>query len=190
MGAVTYLTHSIYGKNDKIWINPADNFTTGCSGDSVDSAPTSGCLYSYETVKGKNASTTGNIYGIYDISGGAWAYIAAYVDNGHDRLQTYGDNILKASSKYKDVYAKSSIADSDEENFKLAINKKAMQCMKLVQMVMDLIPGMVNTGICLILIILGLVEVVCLHFMKWLVLLHIVLIRAKRYHIIILYQFL
>jgi formylglycine-generating enzyme required for sulfatase activity len=51
------------------------------------------------------ASTTGNIYGIYDMSGGLWEYVAAYVNNGSDRLTNYGASILSANNKYKNVYS-------------------------------------------------------------------------------------
>ena len=40
----------------------------------------------YNTEKGVKASTTGNVYGIYDMSGGSWERVAAYnkdyVDDG------------------------------------------------------------------------------------------------------------
>lgn len=30
----------------------------------------------YNEIGGENASTTGNVYGIYDMAGGAWEYVA------------------------------------------------------------------------------------------------------------------
>ena len=35
--------------------------------------------YSYETEQGQKGSSTRNIYGIYDLAGGAWEYIASYL---------------------------------------------------------------------------------------------------------------
>ena len=78
-GAVAYLTHSIYGRCTnsttctEVGINNNKSFITGYgapagSGISV----TNGA---YNTSLGKNASTTGNIYGIYDMSGGAYEYV-------------------------------------------------------------------------------------------------------------------
>jgi hypothetical protein len=122
-GAVAYLSKSIYGKNtEEVWINPADNYTTGCAGDSFYSAITSGCLRTYETPNGVMASTTGNIYGIYDMSGGAWEYTAAYVDNNHGNLMAYGSSILNANIKYKDIYPIT--IDDEVNNYNNAINKK------------------------------------------------------------------
>jgi hypothetical protein len=103
-GAVTYLSKSTYGKVDEVWINPANDYTTGCAGDTVSSSATTGCTNEYNTDNGQQASTTGNVYGVYDMSGGAWERTASYVDNGHANLTIYGTSILSADSKYKDVY--------------------------------------------------------------------------------------
>ena len=121
-GAAAYLSKSSYGKNAEIWINPANTYTTGCAGDSVSSASTTGCLRTYDTANGQQASTTGNIYGIYDMSGGAWEYTAGYVNNGNASLTTYGSSIINADIKYKDVYTVTT--DSQTNNYTNAINKK------------------------------------------------------------------
>ena len=42
--------------------------------------------HNYNTPNGKLASTTGNITGIYDMSGGAWERVAAYLDNNNGNL--------------------------------------------------------------------------------------------------------
>jgi prepilin-type N-terminal cleavage/methylation domain-containing protein len=123
-GAVSYLSKSTYGKNAEIWINNSNTFITGCAGDSVsDATSTTGCEYAYNTTNGLQASTTGNIYGIYDMSGGAWEYVSAYVDNNHTNLTTYGSSILQAQNKYKDIYSVGSI-DIESSNYTLAISYK------------------------------------------------------------------
>jgi prepilin-type N-terminal cleavage/methylation domain-containing protein len=122
-GVVAYLAESIYGKNAEIWINNSNTYTTGCAGASVSAAAsTTGCDNTYDTTNGLQASTTGNIYGIYDISGGAWEYTSAYVDNGNVSLNN-GSNIVSADNKYKDVYAVAT-TDSDVNNYSLAISHK------------------------------------------------------------------
>ncbi len=70
-GAIAYLTQSEYGRNqNEIEINSycknTTNFAklTGVGGNDENSK--------YNTVNGMNASTTGNLYGIYDLSGGNW----------------------------------------------------------------------------------------------------------------------
>ena len=78
-GAVAYLTQSIYGRCTnsttctEVGINNNKSYITGygAPAGSNDSA-TNG---TYNTTLGKDASTTGNIYGIYDMSGGAWEYV-------------------------------------------------------------------------------------------------------------------
>ena len=78
-GAVAYLTHSIYGRCTsstictEVGINNNVNKQTGygAPAGSNDSA-TNGA---YNTTLGKDASTTGTIYGIYDMSGGTIEYV-------------------------------------------------------------------------------------------------------------------
>jgi hypothetical protein len=123
-GAVAYLSQSIYGKNAEIWINNSNTYTTGCAANSVSEAAYAGCENTYNTANGLQASTTGNIYGIYDISGGAWEFTSDYVDNGHTNLNN-GSVILSADSKYKAVYTKAS-TDSDVNNYALAITQKGI----------------------------------------------------------------
>ena len=58
---------------------------------------------------GNSASTTGNIYGIYDMSGGTWERSAAYVNNsiGAGNRNTYGASVVTGgaqSTKYATVY--------------------------------------------------------------------------------------
>ena len=78
-GAVAYLTQSIYGRCTsstsctELGINNNSNYITGYG------APAGSASYvtngKYNTDLGKNASTTNNIYGIYDMSGGAYEYV-------------------------------------------------------------------------------------------------------------------
>ena len=104
-GAVAYLTNSIYGKNSEVWINNSSTYTTGCAGSSVSASQYSGCQNAYNTTTGYNASTTGNITGIYDMSGGTWEYVAAYVNNSF--AVNYGNSIVNATSS-KNIYIASS----------------------------------------------------------------------------------
>jgi hypothetical protein len=113
-GAVVYLTHSLYGKNSNVWINPCGEYTlwrmkTGYAGNGVDSTyytEGNANLSLYNTGNGPNASTTGNVYGVYDMSGGAWEYVAAFIDNGSDSLGTYGTSTYFTNNKIKSGYEK------------------------------------------------------------------------------------
>jgi len=85
-GAVTYLSQSRYGKlgngefsgaNKEIYQNKSDQYITGCSyGAPSNENKDYGCKYSYNIAgSGTGASTTGTIYGVYDMSGGSWEYV-------------------------------------------------------------------------------------------------------------------
>ncbi len=65
-GAVAFLTHSQYGRNGNEVSMNASNYTTAYTGEL--------------------GSTTGNIYGVYDMNGGAWERVAAW-----DTLSTSGN---------------------------------------------------------------------------------------------------
>lgn len=74
-GAVAYLSMSQYGKNSIVYNNPyykADQSTiTGLAGSNPTQTNngTTTDLHIYNTTGGINASTTGNVYGIYDMAG-------------------------------------------------------------------------------------------------------------------------
>ena len=99
-GAVAYLTHSDYGRCngsscEEVTINNNSSYTTG------------GGNY----VSNVAQSSTGNIYGIYDLSGGAWEYVMGNMSKSAGSYVynlNYGDGIFKYSAstaKYIDTYA-------------------------------------------------------------------------------------
>ena len=129
-GAVAYLSHSKYGANREVYINNSSGLYTGRSGGNVPgSTPINGTYtdqtsttqynsYGFYTWDGyllnyntntrsstrnlnKVASTTGNIYGVYDMSGGAYEYVMGNFANtiGNSGFTTLPD------SKYYDVYS-------------------------------------------------------------------------------------
>ena len=103
-GAVAYLSRSKYGKNDEVTINSNSSYYTGGG---------SGNTY----VNNGAQSTTGNVWGVYDMSGGAWEYVAAYVNNGNTNLTKYGASLVNSSdARTKNVYTKAS-SDSYENNY-------------------------------------------------------------------------
>ena len=84
-GAVSCLTHSQYGRNGhEIYINNNENYVTGIAGDSASANSSKGTTNQYNTEAGQMASTTGNIYGIYDLSGGTCEYVAAFDTMGNE----------------------------------------------------------------------------------------------------------
>ena len=107
-GAVAYLTQSIYGRCTsstsctEVGINNNSGYLTGYgapagSNDSV----TNGA---YNTTLGKDASTTKNIYGIYDMSGGAYEFVMGVYSN---KISSSGFSGLP-DTKYYNNYTGSS----------------------------------------------------------------------------------
>ncbi len=118
-GAVAYLSHSKYGINTEIRINNNSNYLTGYSAvDGTDQSSYPGTYGTdstktlpYNTETGYKASTTGNITGIYDMSGGAWEYVAAYMPSSSD-ASGFSASELTAYSKYLDLYSANSTINS------------------------------------------------------------------------------
>ena len=120
---VAYLSQSKYGKlgnknfsgaNKEIYQNKSNLFITGCSwGQPSGGVADHGCQYTYNVeINGTGASTTGTIYGIYDMSGGAWEYVMA---NYNDMAANSGfSDPLTLDSKYYDKYT--------SENLSIACN--------------------------------------------------------------------
>ena len=101
-GVVAYLAESTYGRNgNEITPNADDNMTTGSVIGSDGSINTD-----YASEDGQKASTTGNVYGIYGLSGGAKEYITGYYTAGTDKTLDRGSEFTstKTSSPYSTAY--------------------------------------------------------------------------------------
>ena len=73
--------------------------------------PTSNGIFTWNQKTGQNASTTGTIYGIYDMTGGIYERTAAYIANENENLKRYGESIAyngntlkEESTKYTTAY--------------------------------------------------------------------------------------
>ena len=116
-GAVAYLSKSKYGKqNEEVWINNSSSYITGSAGNSASASGNTGTTTDYTSTQGVKASTTGTVYGVYDMSGGAWEYVAGYVNNGDSNLTSYGSSLVNGDAKTKNVYSKGS-SDSRDNNY-------------------------------------------------------------------------
>ena len=137
-GAVAYLSHSRYGVNREIYINNSSGFYTGRSGGNVGGSTAINTVYTSQTSTtqyntygfytwdgylleyntntkssthdiSKVASTTGNITGVYDMSGGAGEYVMGYYSPA---ISTWGATssgngagfTSQPNSKYYDDY--------------------------------------------------------------------------------------
>ena len=114
-GAVSYLSHSKYGINTEVRINNNSDFLTGYvstyeadqSSTPGESGTTLDITLPYNTETGYKASTTGNITGVYDMSGGAWEYVAGYMPSSYD-ASGFTSTELNTYSKYLDLYPSNS----------------------------------------------------------------------------------
>ena len=129
-GAVTYLTHSKYGRNgaevtlNNITLNEVDHVraVTGFGASSVNE-PSQRTTWdkiasgtqpgSWITSQGQLASTTGNMYGIYDLSGGLWERTAGFISVTTGNYAAYGGALKGESDKYRSKYAGTSGLDKD-----------------------------------------------------------------------------
>src|SRR5574344_579414 len=133
-GAVAYLSSSIYGRYSdastcsasgcETWINNNSGFITGCSGASVsadaDTTNTTACASGYDwTTLGVNASTTGNQYGIYDMSGGALEYVMGNMVDASGNYYPSKSGLTTVDSKYYDSYTYGTSAATDHARGKL-----------------------------------------------------------------------
>ena len=127
-GAVAYLTNSNYGRCSggtctEVTINNCSTYVTGIGGDTVSASNSSTTCTTdankYNGAKGVLASTTGNVYGVYDMSGGAYEYVMGNMSSTADTYTFYPSSSGFASSwytsnqKYVNTYANGS-TDKDQ----------------------------------------------------------------------------
>jgi len=128
-GAIAYLKQSKYGLGNidirmnnynEIMYNTETNaggsgYITGCGSEEGATATSTPCtkdLNGYQTINGQLASTTGNITGVYDTSGGAVEFVMGTMYEEDNATILYYDSgfsidiepILLPTSKYVDMY--------------------------------------------------------------------------------------
>ena len=136
-GAVAYLTQSKYGRNgtevtvNNVSLNEVNHVraATGFGASSI-SAGTQITTWdkiengtqagSWTTSQGQLATTTGNIYGIYDLSGGVWERTAGFISETTGNYVTYGGELKGEVDKYRSKYAGTSATDT--ENYLVSPN--------------------------------------------------------------------
>lgn len=128
-GIAAYLSQSLYGKfgnsnytgdNKEIYVNNSLGLYTGRSSGNTSPAGSTYGTYNYDdgfvddTEKsGIGASTTGTIYGIYDMNGGAYEYVMGYLTTASSTFGSTSTGYNAAgfssspNSKYYDEYTSS-----------------------------------------------------------------------------------
>ena len=95
-GAVTYLASSKYGAGiNNVQLN--NSYSSGGTG----KGPSGGA---YNTTDGQKASTTNNIYGVYDMAGGAWEYVMGGYTNNASQSMTNSYLSIAVKPPYVDLY--------------------------------------------------------------------------------------
>jgi hypothetical protein len=138
-GAVAYLSQSQYGLNgtniaiNNVTLNSSTSTiqaVTGCASTAENSSDASKVVTTIESLNagttagvatwtqaaGTKASSTGTIYGIYDLSGGLWERTASYVANDNPNLSYFGNSLItETNRKYVMAYtsADSGITNTD-----------------------------------------------------------------------------
>ena len=108
-GAVAYLTNSNYGRCSdgtctEVTINNCSTYVTGIGADTVSADQSSTTCTTdankYNGAKGVLSSTTGNVYGVYDMSGGTWEYVMGNMSSTANAYTFYPSSSGFASSWY------------------------------------------------------------------------------------------
>ena len=115
-GAVAYLKQSKYGldltdiANNAYRANSSPYYMAGCGplSETNLTSKTTTCT-SYTSSAGVKSSTTGNVYGVYDMAGGAWEYVMGVMKTSDGTGLTYSSSgfttsTLPLGSKYVDAY--------------------------------------------------------------------------------------
>lgn len=102
-GVVAYLSQSAFGKGSEVYINNNSGCLTGCGGDEASESKNSSCKNRYGSKEDGiyNQSTTGNISGIFDMSGGGMEYVMAYTTTATTK---YGESGFTDATFPEDKY--------------------------------------------------------------------------------------
>ena len=131
-GAVAYLSQSRYGKygnsdysgaNKEVYQNKSSNYITGSSNGTPGQSSITSPQYLYDNMTnngqgtgqaGPGASTTGNITGIYDMSGGAYEYVMGVLEYDSQTESSHPRQIATGSSGFKGLNSSGSSTGSIE----------------------------------------------------------------------------
>ena len=133
-GAVAYLTNSKYGRCTdgsctEVTINNCSNYITGIGANTVSASGSSTTCTTvankYDGTYGKLASTTGNITGVYDMSGGSLEYVMGNISKVTTGYTFYPSSSSFASSWYTTSTAKylTTYAYDEEDRNQKAYNR-------------------------------------------------------------------
>lgn len=117
--AITYLSHSKYGINEEVRINNQNTCTTGCGATAANASGNATCSNQYGGQTTYPQSTTGNVTGVFDMSGGCFEYVMCH----YGAVTSYGNNSGFSASnplpleKYYDNYSNTQFNGTSVTNF-------------------------------------------------------------------------
>ena len=117
-GAVAYLSHSKYGINSEVRINNYRNNNqtlTGCGASTADAGQSTTCGITYGASSTYPQSTTGNISGIFDMSGGAREYVMGVFANSNGTL--WSGSSTSSNSGFNGLLGTDGITKTDGVSF-------------------------------------------------------------------------
>ncbi len=142
-GAVAYLSHSKYGlgANTEVAINSAsaggsdggvwavtgygDIGAGGAVSMNLENLVTAhNAGKAWNTTEGDDASTNGNVSGVYDMSGGLYEWTAGYLDPEHSNNKHYGPSLLGDSNRYKSRYKENNQGENKSNNYNVNEGRK------------------------------------------------------------------
>ena len=86
-------------------------------------------VYTWDQEDGQKSSSTLNMYGVFDMSGGVWERTAGYISNGNWNLNGYGSSFTKdkVSTKYATVYPRDASQDDSSKSYDTSTTEKSNQ---------------------------------------------------------------
>jgi len=132
-GIVAMLSQSRYGKygnssytgaNKEVYQNKSSSYITGMSNGTPGTSTTTNPQITYDTPDtGYGASTTGTIYGVYDMSGGAYEYVMGNLNDYSGQSSTYNSGFSGTNgpstgarewpgAQYYDLYTSNTASDA------------------------------------------------------------------------------
>lgn len=134
-GAVAILSQSKYGifnpksstgangdETYQIWNNPSSRYITGSVGGSENDYLVT-AVNAYNTQNGPKASTTGTVYGVYDMAGGGYDLVAGCLSGEEE--SNFG--VALGDTQYVDIYTNTSDSYSDSMGAKVGDATKETQ---------------------------------------------------------------
>ena len=105
----------------EVYPNGYASYRTGCGSTSATAKGLNTCVNAYGSSTSYPQSTTGNIYGIYDMSGGAWEYVMGAYGTSTPTIGNsgFGSTVFTGNtieSKYYNIYKTNDVLTACDNN--------------------------------------------------------------------------